>query len=431
MSEPRCVTLGVLGSLTRGKGGTKKDERPDGVPCLRYGELYTVHDVRVRRFVSFVDPERASSYTALRSGDIVFAGSGETHEEIGQAAVFIGDEHAVVGSDTVIFRPGPEAHPVFLGYAVNRESAARFKSRMGQGSSVIHISPRHLEQLPVWLPALPEQQAVAQVLDILDTAILKTEEILAKLRQLKKGLLHDLLTRGIDDNGELRDPARYPEQLKDSGLGRIPRTWDLALLHTIAEIRSGIAKNSKKATSDGVQVPYLRVANVQDGYVDLTDIAEIGVGRANLDRYRVLSGDVLMNEGGDLDKLGRGVLWTGQIDPCVHQNHVFAVRPGPRILPAFLDAWTGGPQAKRYFMKAGKQTTNLASINKKDLGTLRVLLPPQVEQQAIVRALITHDQRETTEVDALSKLRSLRTGLSEDLLTGRVRVTALLKEATP
>jgi type I restriction enzyme, S subunit len=279
------------------------------------------------------------------------------------------------------------------------------------------------------LPPLSEQRQIAEVLDTVDDAIRKTEQIIAKLKQVKQGLLHDLLTRGIDDNGELRDPDRHPEQFKDSPLGRIPKGWLACELTSLAEIRSGIAKNSNRGTHNGLPVHYLRVANVQDGYLDLREMSLLRIEREELERFRVLPGDVLMNEGGDLDKLGRGALWRGEYDPCVHQNHVFVVRCGSRIRPEFLDIWTGSAVARRYFMKTGKQTTNLASINKTGLGKLPVPLCSMHEQDRITGVLAGQDKRISVEQENLRKLRLLKAGLMEDLLTGRVRVTPLLEAA--
>ncbi|MBK8936883.1 MAG: restriction endonuclease subunit S [Polyangiaceae bacterium] len=175
---------------------------------------------------------------------------------------------------------------------------------------------RPIRQAGLPAPPLPEQRQIAAILDTLDDAIRKTEQIIAKLKQVKQGLLHDLLTRGIDDNGELRDPERHPEQFKDSALGRIPKGWEVSHLATVAEVRSGIAKNSNRAVRGAVEVHYLRVANVQDGFLDLTDMATIPVGRDDLEHYAVLPGDVLMNEGGDLDKLGRGSIWRENFRPA-------------------------------------------------------------------------------------------------------------------
>lgn len=310
---------------------------------------------------------------------------------------------------------------------LNSDSLRTALSSLAQGVTRDRVNLKNLLKFQILLPSLLEQQRIVEILDTLDEAIQKTEAIVAKLQKVKLGLLHDLLTRGIDENGELRDPVRHPEQFKESPLGRIPRGWKVLPLETVAEVRSGIAKNSGRTVRDAVSVPYLRVANVQDGYLDLEDMAEIDVPRVDIDRYRVLSGDVLMNEGGDLDKLGRGVVWTGQLDPCVHQNHVFVVRSGPKLIPSYLGLWIGSSASRRYFLRAGKQTTNLASINKTSLGGLPVLLPDKQEQEELAARLGALDNHSDMENSNVTKLRLLKQGLMDDLLTGRVRVTPLLE----
>jgi type I restriction enzyme S subunit len=366
---------------------------------------------------------------ALRPGDILLEGSGGgPGKPVGRVALFRGSE-----SDTYVcsnffrtLRPSSRADPAFMGWLLQH-----FYRQPGiwafqqQTTGIINLRFQDYAAATLSVPPLAEQRRIAEVLDTVDEAIRKTEEVIAKLELVKQGLLHDLLTCGIDDNGELRDPDGCPQQFKDSSLGRIPKAWTIRLLRDVAEIRSGIAKNSNRVVKDPVRVPYLRVANVQDGFLDLSEMAEIDVARTDLDRYRVLPGDVLMNEGGDLDKLGRGVLWRGEYDPCVHQNHVFVVRSSPEVHPAFLDAWTGAAVAKRYFMMAGKQTTNLASINKTALGGLPIALPSVEEQRTIAGRLAACDRRVADEEWGRSKLTLLKEGLMEDLLTGLVRVTRL------
>ncbi|MCC7080559.1 MAG: restriction endonuclease subunit S [Burkholderiales bacterium] len=205
-------------------------------------------------------------------------------------------------------------------------------------------------------------------------------------------------------------------------MGVIPEDWRAASLREVAQIRSGIAKNSKTTVMDPVRVHYLRVANVQDGYLDLSEMAELEVSNSELHRFSVLPGDVLMNEGGDRDKLGRGAIWRGQFEPCVHQNHVFVVRCGKHVVPEFLTLWAAGSVARKHFLIAGGQTTNLASISKSSLGHLPVALPPEGEQRAIAAAL--------SDVDALlggldrliAKKRDLREAAMQQLVTGQTRL---------
>ena len=190
----------------------------------------------------------------------------------------------------------------------------------------------------------------------------------------------------------------YPDY-KDSGvewLGDVPAHWEMKRLKQVAEVRGGVAKGKDQGGIETISVPYLRVANVQDGYLDLTDVEEIEVAPNELERYLLQSGDVLMNEGGDYDKLGRGHVWRGEISPCIHQNHVFSVRPHD-IRSEWLTAITSSEYAKFFFMCRAKQSTNLASISLTNLSELPIVLPPESEQMELVQFL----GHETAKIDAL------------------------------
>lgn len=186
---------------------------------------------------------------------------------------------------------------------------------------------------------------------------------------------------------------------KDSGvewLGRVPEHWQIKRLKHIASVQTGVAKGKDHGGKETIEVPYLRVANVQDGYLSLDDVATIEIPREDLTRYSLQSGDVLMNEGGDFDKLGRGSVWLEEIEPCIHQNHVFAVRP-TAVSSAWLNAFTGSLAAQFYFMGRAKQSTNLASISSSNIMELAVAMPPATE----VDLLLAHLDRETARIDAL------------------------------
>lgn len=161
----------------------------------------------------------------------------------------------------------------------------------------------------------------------------------------------------------------------------LPEGWKRLPLETVAQVRSGVAKG-KSGLKDPITVPYLRVANVQDGRVMLNEVKDIQIERYQLERYSLEYGDVLMNEGGDYDKLGRGDVWKEQIKPCLHQNHVFAVRPNSILLDSFfLAALAASDYGKTYFLSCAKRSTNLASINSTQIKEFPVLLPPLPEQK--------------------------------------------------
>lgn len=180
----------------------------------------------------------------------------------------------------------------------------------------------------------------------------------------------------------------------------LPEGWIRCALSEVAEVRTGLAKG-KTNLIDPVELPYLRVANVQDGFIDLNEVKTISVERQNIARYALAPGDILMTEGGDFDKLGRGAVWNGTIDPCLHQNHVFSVRVDSKLVnPLFLSSLSGSPYGRTYFLSCAKRSTNLASINSSQLKSFPVLLPPVAEQNHIAKIISTWDQA----IIALEKL---------------------------
>ena len=206
-----------------------------------------------------------------------------------------------------------------------------------------------------------------------------------------------------------------------------PAHWRITSLENVAEIQTGLSKSASRQ-GEFVTLPYLRVANVQDGHFDLTEIKEIEVPKAAVDRFRVRDGDVLLTEGGDFDKLGRGAVWRGQIKDCVHQNHIFVVRPDTKKLDVRFFAYqTQGPRGRAYFQSCSKQSTNLASINSSQLKQFPTALPRLPEQRKIADILTTWDEA-LTQLDALIEAQERRKkALMQQLLTGRRRLKGFSK----
>ena len=168
----------------------------------------------------------------------------------------------------------------------------------------------------------------------------------------------------------------------------LPPGWCWTTLETVAEVEGGITKDQKRrATLPVREVPYLRVANVQRGYLDLAVLKTIAATEGEIAALRLVPGDVLFTEGGDRDKLGRGWVWSGELDECIHQNHIFRARPNTLLVVPKLLSMHGNHFGQQWFTNTGKQTTNLASINKKVLRSFPVPLPPLAEQRRIVAKL--------------------------------------------
>jgi type I restriction enzyme S subunit len=183
---------------------------------------------------------------------------------------------------------------------------------------------------------------------------------------------------------------KYPEPVKPdtSNLPELPEGWVWASLDMLGEIVSGVTKGTKRDASIEVkEVPYLRVANVQRGYLDLTEVKTILATKRDIEELTLQAGDVLFNEGGDRDKLGRGWIWRNEVANCIHQNHVFRLRVYlPELIPELI-SYHGNTFGKTWFQSAGKQTTNLASINMGILRAFPVPVAPSDEQMEILSLL--------------------------------------------
>jgi len=172
--------------------------------------------------------------------------------------------------------------------------------------------------------------------------------------------------------------------------------WPVVPLIDAADISSGITLGRKTHGVDLVSVPYLRVANVQDGRLDLSEIKHVDATHREIEKWRLRSGDLLLTEGGDLDKLGRGTCWGEELPVCIHQNHIFRVRlPADRYDPYFVSYQVGSEYGKAYFLKHAKKTTGIASINKTVLSGFPLISPPLNQQRQIAARL----KAQLTEVD--------------------------------
>lgn len=191
------VKLRQLGTFLKGSGIKREEALSGDLPCVRYGEIYTTHSDHVRSFSSWISPAVASSATLLRRGDLLFAGSGETKEEIGKCVAFLDEGPAYAGGDIVILRPTVDADSMFLGYLLNTPGVVRQKASKGQGDAVVHISANALGEVEVLLPESSVQTAIASVLFDTDVELAALESRLTKARALKQAMAQALLTGRI------------------------------------------------------------------------------------------------------------------------------------------------------------------------------------------------------------------------------------------
>lgn len=271
-------------------------------------------------------------------------------------------------------------------------------------SAVPGLSREVAYTLKVYFPTKPEQQRIAAYLDAscaqIDAALVAKGRQLETLDALGKALIQRLVTRGLYERGRLR-------QTGNAWMEQVPAEWDLVSLKRVTEIQTGVTLG-KAYEGPLIERPYLRVANVQDGHLDLDDIKTIEVPPHVAARVELRRDDVLMTEGGDLDKLGRGYLWSGEISGCLHQNHIFALRCfRHKLLPKFLTYLTASRYGRDYFEATGKRTTNLASTNSTKVGAFPIPLPSTKEQAQLIEEL---DEQ-------LKRLRALQRSIEAQLDT--------------
>lgn len=230
-----------------------------------------------------------------------------------------------------------------------------YLNSLGRGATFKEISKSIVESIEIVLPSMDEQLKRAETLK-------KCWDIISLRKQELKRL--DNLVK-----------ARFVEMFGDPVTN--PMGWPQALLNEKAEIVSGITKGRKTKESDLFEVPYMAVSNVKDGYIDWTTVKTILATNAEIEQYRLRPYDVLMTEGGDPDKLGRGAIIHRPLENCIHQNHIFRVRLNTsEVMPAFFEEYLQHQKAKKYFLGCAKQTTGIASINMGQLKALPVLCPP-------------------------------------------------------
>lgn len=292
------------------------------------------------------------------------------------------------------------------------------------GGTRTKLTQGELRRIEINLPAPSEQRNIAKVLDTLDTAIHETEAIIAKLKAVKQGLLHDLLTRGIDANGELRPPLiEAPHLYKQWPLGWIPKEWELSRIGAEFEIQLGKMLDSQK--NAGVLKHYIGNKAVQWDRIDLSEVQQVRLSKTDILRFRLQRGDLLVCEGGEV---GRAAIWEDELGECYYQKALHRLRPvrgyRPRLMLELLRYLMSKDALSEYVSK-----TSIAHLTQEKLAAISLPTPPNDEQDRIVAEILAAKHREEAEYAQLQKFRLLKTGLMDDLLTGRVRVTPLLAGA--
>jgi type I restriction enzyme S subunit len=271
---------------------------------------------------------------------------------------------------------------------------------LGNGATFKEVSKAVVARVEIPLPPLPEQRRIAEILDRAEELRAKRRAALAQLDTLTQSIFLDMFG----------DPATNPKEWPDS-----------TPLGDVADIVSGVTIGRNLNGKNTRTVPYLAVLNVQDRRLDLSVVKSTEATDDEVCRYRLERDDLLLTEGGDPDKLGRGSLWSEELPECIHQNHVFRVRlRSTNVTPLFVNWLVGSQRGKRYFMRSAKQTTGIASINMTQLRAFPILVPPLSLQHAFAVRVSAMDELRSTHRIALAELDALFASIQHRAFRGEL-----------
>lgn len=361
----------------------------ESVTLLRANNIQDGHIVMDE--VVYVAKNKVVEKQYLKKGDILICTSSGSKELVGKAAYIEENIPITFGAFCKVIRPKTEC-PKYIGLFFQSPYYRKSISGLSAGANINNIRNEHIEGLEIHLPPLNEQRRISAVLDKVSGLIAKRREQLDKLDELVK--------------------ARFVEMFGDPVLN--PMDWPTYQLADMADIVSGITKGRKTKEQDLIEVPYMAVSNVKDGYIDWTTIKTIWATQSEIDQYRLLPDDVLMTEGGDPDKLGRGAIIQNPLENCIHQNHIFRVRLNENIiLPVYFAEFLQHQKAKQYFLRCAKQTTGIASINMTQLKELPTLVPPRALQKDFTNTVEQINKSKLTIQQSLDKLEVLKKALMQ------------------
>ena len=349
--------------------------------------------------------EQVKNYSAFKDNDILFAKITPCMEN-GKGAIVsnLKNGYGAGSTEFIVLRPKDMVSSKWLYYFLSQKNfRMHCQQHMTGSAGQKRVPAKFLANCEIGVPTLEEQERIVarieELFSQLDSGVetlKKTKEQLAVYRQ---AVLSDL----------------YPVMTKENTVR----------LDNIAQITGGITKGRDLACYDTIELPYLRVANVQDGFLDLSEMKTIELKIDEKEKYLLAAGDVLYTEGGDRDKLGRGTVWNDEIPNCVHQNHVFKARIDKgRALPQYVAYWSMSRYARNYFYSHARQSVNLASINKSILSALLLPLPDIAVQADIVDIIDTKmsicaDIEKTIDV-AIQQAEAMRQSILKKAFEGEV-----------
>ena len=402
------IRLAMVGSLMKANGGNKQDDADTGVPCIRYGDIYTTYDLQIHNIKKFINQEAEPDYTSVQYGDILFAASGETFEEIGKSAVNLSQSSTCCGGDIIILRPQPKFNPIFLAYATSSSSAQSQKSIMGKGFTVIHIYGDQLRNVVIALPSEQEQKLIGNRIDRettrIDALISKKTRFIELLKEKRTALITHAVTKGLDPKSKM----------KDSGvawIGEVPDHWQVARIK-----RAAFLRNERRNDAPRGQV-YIGLEDVESctGKYSPTTGSSRQSEESTVGTFQ--DGDILY---GKLRPYLRKAIVTGDAGICSTE---FLVLQPKTVLSNWLHKWLLTTEVTQQ-IEAGCYGAKMPRADWEHVGSIHIPVPLLEEQRLIISALEKFISRidllcEKTQ-HSIDLLKERRSALITDAVTGKI-----------
>lgn len=383
--------LGEVGSFSKGSGVPKDKIISEGHPCLTYGDLYTKYDFVIKEIKSFIDEETSKESKAINAGDICFAGSGETPEDIGKCAAYLENCLAYAGGDIVILSPNNNINSLWLSYLLNSDIGGKQRYKFAQGFSIVHIYPDNLKQIQIPVPPLPEQQRIVSVLSLWDTAIAKQTALIEQLTLRKRGLMQQLLTgkkrlKGFDGEWKevrLGDVFDERNETNCNNLPLLSITGDKGVIYQ--------SESDKRDISNEDKSKYKRICPNDIGY----NTMRMWQGRSALS---------------DLEGIVSPAYTIVTPKDNIDVKFMAMLIQQPRIV---YDFWTHSQGL----------VSDTLNCKYPDFSQVKVSIPSKEEQTAIANFFVGLDKEIELANKKLARSQEEKRGLMQVLLTGRKRIT--------
>lgn len=404
-SDWDVLSLSEIGRFTKGSGITRDQSHSGDIPCVRYGELYTTHDNYIRSFNSYISPEVARAATRLSKGDILFAGSGETKEDIGKAVAFVGNEEAYAGGDIIILSPKIEASSMYLGFVLNDEESVRQKSSMGQGDAVVHIHAKELANVIIPFPHPSEQRKIAEALSGIDTLISDLDKVIAKKKLMMTGSMQLLLS----GKKRLKGFSRPWVELELGELGKLTG--------------AGVDKTVNADERPVRLLNFLDVYN-RDRIYNHELKMWVTASDYKITRCDVKQGDIFLTPSSELpNDIGRSAVAMSDMEGVCYSYHVLRLRPSIDLDMTFSAYMlkTAEYEEQIRFLSEGSGKRYVISL--RNFREIRISIPDDIREQNAIGNVIAAMDNEIRDLEAeRDKYKNIKQGMMQKLLTGQIRL---------